>query len=400
MNRRKLLASLMTQLALLLAMVAHPAMAAENGPELQLGVRGRVNFEHRSLGGAPDETSVDLSDSTILLGLRQKLLRSWHGRFVGGFVTTDSDSEIGPIVVNQLFLAVESPRHSALIGRTRSPGFLIDFPTLRQNDSIRLAEVSNPFVDGANHEDTRYANLIRVEHTLGRQLRVNAFGGGYEKSALAPATQVPRFNFNSFGGGISFDAAPSARWSGGRLQQLAAGVLAFSINPEDARTGRDEIMTNVLVSAAVNLRPDPVHFWDLRVQGIYNRGLSGIGVLQDQRDVAQSRSVSVFASVRWLYRRGTSPRAQIALSGGYKRLTRVTDGAQWQAAFSGFYRIGWGFDATAQVGHWHSFKGLQPVYQQHDTRVMVGLAYYFDGSWFSKADTGSPLLGLEHSYTP
>lgn len=143
----------------------------------------------------------------------------------------------------------------------------------------------------------------------------------------------------------------------------------FSLKAGDPGITRDQTLTSVLASTDLNLRPDPVHFWDLRLQGISNQGLDGIDRLDDRFAVARARSLSIFGSLRYLFRK--------------------------------LERIGADFDVIGQLQYRESRGDLEELFGGDETRIQVGFVYSFGRIFFNQQfDDRDSLLNLEHGYIP
>ncbi len=76
---------------------------SEVSPEIQLGARGIVSLNLDYLSDNDSETVADTSDTSLLLGFRQKLYSDYRGQFVIGFQIPDKDSDLDPLFFHQVF---------------------------------------------------------------------------------------------------------------------------------------------------------------------------------------------------------------------------------------------------------------------------------------------------------
>ncbi len=80
---------------------------AELSPEIQLGARGVLSFN--GIFSSEDNTSEasDFSDTSLMIGFRQKLYCDWRGQMVVGFQFPDADSGLGHVFYHQTFIQLE-----------------------------------------------------------------------------------------------------------------------------------------------------------------------------------------------------------------------------------------------------------------------------------------------------
>ncbi len=372
--------------------------SAEVTPEILLGARGitSLNLDYSS-GGDSEEVS-DISDTSLLVGFRQKLYSRYRGTLVIGFQFPDEGSQLEPILFHQVFLRVEDRTNIFKIGRTRIRSAMIEFPTLRDDDAIDFTDILNPFSSGEDSEDNQYGNIIEVTRIFGQRYRISAYGEHLKEEN----ENISRdFGFNALGLSFQYRVPVSQRWNREILNQIG-----ISLNT--ALTGRpgysgeiDKALKSITVSTILNIRPDPVHFWDLRHQSIFNLGFSEVKGLKDYSDLARARSVSTFTSLRYLYRKLERPALQAALSYGYKAFPDLANNSsQHQLIANSFYRIGENFDVGLQLRYQKNSGDLKAVIGEHETEIQFALIYSIEQLWNSQFDERESLLNLEHGYIP
>ncbi len=366
-------------------------------PEIQLSSRGVVsaNYDLRSAGD--EEAVADFSDSSLLLGFRQKLYSDYRSRFVTGFQFPDAGSSLGQVYFNHVFMQVENRTNILELGRTRLGTSLLEFPTLRDDDALGLTDVPNPFSDGRETEDTQFGNLVQYTRIFANRYRLALHGENLAESGLAD----PAVGLNSGGVTFQYRVPDTQLWNRPHLMQVGVSWLARFLDQDDFDRSRDEVLNSFIASTIINLRPDPVSFWDFRLQAIFTDGLDGDGVLHGYRDTATARSYSVFGTLRFLRRKLERPSVQFSLSGGFKVYPdQIRDTGQWQLVGNALTRLGEGFDLVTQVQYRHQTGDLAGLYGQDEVRLQVGFVYSVTRLWNEFFDDRDSLLNLEHNYIP
>ncbi len=370
----------------------------ELSPEFQLGARGvmSLNFDDTSEGSSSQIN--DFSDSSLTVGFRQKLYNRYRGQLVIGFQFPDADSDLGQLYFHQVFIKIEDRTNILKIGRSRVRSALIEFPTLRDDDALHFTDVLNPFSSGENTEESQYGDVFEVARIFGQRYWLRVHSEHFTKTP-APGTQETDFDMNALGVSFEYRVPESQRWNREVLNQAGIGFNSFR---DVSRTGGgDGTLKNIIFSAVLNVRPDPVHFWDLRHQTIYNLGFDDVKRVADFGDMTRAKSVSAFTSLRYLYRKLERPAAQLSASYGYKTFPDLTkDTSQQQYVVNGFYRLGSNFDAGLQLQHLRFHGDLKDLFGGNETRVQFALIFSVDQSWNRQFDDRDSLLNLEHGYIP
>ena len=160
-------------------------------------------------------------------------------------------------------------------------------------------------------------------------------------------------------------------------------------------------MLSAIAATVLNIYPDPVNFWDLRVQAVYTGGLAGQNTLEAPVDMARARSMSLFAGIRYLKRTLERPSFQIALSGGFKDYPDLdTDTRQWQVVGNVAVRLGEGFDVVGQTQYGRQKGNLAGLLGEEELRVQAGFVYGFERIFNAQFGDRESLLNLEHGYIP
>ncbi len=379
------------------------AIAASDGlaqvsPEIQLATRGVVSFNVDRAAHATASAVNDFSDTAVLLGFKQKLYGRYRGQLVVGFQFPDADSDLGQVFYHQIFVKLEDKSNILKIGRSRVRSALIEFPTLRDDDAIFYTDVLNPFSSGENTEDHQYGNVAEYARVFGQRVWLRLHGEHFTKTPLPPATAETDFSLNAIGVSLQYRVPESQRWNRPILNQIGIGFNNFLTN-RPAYGGYDEVLKNITFSTILNIRPDPVHFWDLRHQSILNLGLSGVDRITDFTSMTLARSLASTTSLRYLYRKLERPAAQLSLTVGYKSFPELAQNTfQWLGIINAFYRLGDNFDVGVQYTL-QKFNGdLQALFGETETRIQFSLVFAIDQLWNDQFDDRDSLLNLEHGY--
>ena len=374
---------------------------AQVSPEIQLGARGVMSLNTDIAAHQATSAVNDFSDTGLLLGFRQKLYNNFRGQLVIGMQFPDADSDLGQVFFHQTFIRIEDKSNILKIGRSRVRSALVEFPTLRDDDALHFTDVLNPFSSGENTEDNQYGNVLELAHIFGQRYWLRIHGEHFTETPIPPATTETDFGLNALGFSLQYRVPQTQLWNRPFLQQLGIGFNNFLTDRPGYSGQVDKMLKNVSLSTILNLRPDPVHFWDVRAQGIYNAGFEEIESVSDFGELARAKALSGFASLRYLYRKLERPTLQLALSFGYKTFPALINKSnQLQAVVNGFYRLGENFDAGLQV-QFIRYKGdLGALFGENETRIQFALVYAIDQSWNNQFDDRESLLNLEHGYIP
>lgn len=372
---------------------------AQVTPEIQLGARGVMSFNTDVVSDKTTTAANDFSDTAVLLGFRQKLYNRFRGQLVIGFQFPDADSDLGQLFFHQTFLKIEDKKNILKMGRSRVRSALIEFPTLRDDDALVLTDVLNPYSSGENSEDNQYGNVIELAHVFAQRYWLRVHGEHFTRTPVAPAVSETDFSLNALGFSFQYRVPESQLWNRPVLQQLGFNFNSFLTDNAGYTHNPAKTLKNYSLSAIVNLKRDPVHFWDLRAQAIFNNGIDAVTTLQSFRDMAMARSVAIFGSLRYLLRRLERPSLQLALSAGFKKYNKLRrTGEHWQMVGNGFYRLGENFDAGLQVQYSRFSGSLADLLGKSEYRFQFALSYSIDQVWNNQFDDRGSLLNLEHGY--
>ncbi len=370
-------------------------------PEILLGARGIVSLNIEDTSYGDSETVADFSDTSLLIGFRQKLYSNYRGQFVFGFQLLDRDSDLDSPFFHQVFLKIEDRTNILKLGRTRLRSALIEFPTLRDDDAIYFTDILNPFITGENSEENQYGELLEVTHIFKQRYRLNLYGGHVKEDIEITGDDEEVFDFNAIGLQFQYRVPETQKWNREILDQAGISFNSFFGDRLKGPGVRDDALKNIIFSTVLNIYPDPVHFLDLRHQSVYNIGSDDITQLTSYADMAEAESFSMFTSLRYLYRKLETPAFQAALSYGYKDFPDLeNDTYQHQIIANCFYRIGDNFDIGLQLQYLKNGGDLKDVFSEDETRIQFALVYSVEQLWNSQFNDRESLLNLEHGYIP
>jgi hypothetical protein len=373
-------------------------------PQLDIAGSGVASLDfglprHVAIGGLgrTSGSQVNLSDSSLLLGASERLYRKAIGSFTLGGLALDAANSgrqgAAQVFLHQAFLDYQGLRTEAYVGRTDSPtGQIVQFPTLRGDDLITFTSILDPFSNGDNVEEHRYANvaavslnqnLTRFENFHAQHLidsasgsadstGLNSYGASYQYLNTPLLTAIQRVV--SYGGG--YEHRSVARFDGGKSDVLYAGGV-------------------------VNLVPSTTNRVDLRVLANSTFGNS-LRTLHSPVDSFRADSYTVTGAVRYLHSPFGTPGSQLALTAGYRGYNKVPNAGSFGLALTGVKRLGAGFDAVGQLQYQRRNAGLAPAYggAREDRAIQVGFVFNFDATVNPQVGPRRSLLNLQHTYIP
>jgi hypothetical protein len=276
---------------------------------------------------------------------------------------------------------------------------LIEFPTLRDDDALIYTDVLNPFSSGENTEESQFGNVLELTHIFGGKFWLRIHGEHFTETPKAPETSETDFSLNSLGMSFEYIVPETQRWNRKVLNQIGISFNNFITDREGYTSFYDRALKNVILSTILNVHPDPVHFWDVKHQTIYNNGFEEVTKIESYPEMARAKSLAAFTSVRYLYRKLERPTAQISASFGYKTFPDLINSTnQLAVVANAFYRLGENFDVGVQFRQeW--FKGdLKNFFGKSSSQIQFTIVYSIDQSWNNQFDDRDSLLSLEHGY--
>lgn len=372
---------------------------AQVSPEVLMGARGVMSLNLNKISDEKSSAVSDFSDTSFLIGFRQKLYNQFRGKFVLGFQFPDAESDLGQIYFHQVFLQIEDKSNILKIGRSRVKSALIEFQTLRDDDALHYTDVLNPFSSGINTEESQFGNVFELTHIFAQRFWLRIHGEHFTETPQPPETSERDFSLNALGMSFEYLVPLTQRWNRPVLAQAGVSLNNFITDRKGYTSLKDSVLKNFILSAVFNVRPDPVHFWDLKHQTIYNLGFKEIRRIESYPEMVRAKSLATFISVRYLYRRLERPTAQISASFGYKTFPDLLIGThQLVGITNAFYRLGENFDIGVQFRHERFTGDLERMFGKISTRIQFSIIYSIDQSWNNQFDDRDSLLNLEHGY--
>jgi hypothetical protein len=341
-----------------------------------------------------DQALTDFSDSYLMLGVSQKLYKGWRGQMVLGITFPDVNAGLGQVFYNQVMMKVENKKNIIKLGRTTSQTTLTGFSTFRDDDALQYNYVLNPFSSGINTQDNQYANVLEYTRIFGQRIYATFHGENYMDF------QSPnQLDINGLGGSLVYRVPESQVWKRNVLQQIGISVNNFINTPLKMNDESKKTLTSLVGAATFNIKPDPVHFIDFKVQVIQNFGLDEVKDITDYVSYTRTKGTSYFGMLRYLNRKLERPRYQVSAGFGYKNFSNVGNNTkQWIFISNLFYRIGNNFDLLFQYRYNQNKGELIPLLGESQHRFQAGIAYTFSKIFNNQFDDRNSILNLEHGY--
>lgn len=395
-------------LIILAAALFRPAVAQESLPRITFGGTGLVSFNVDATtafaAGAADRTSVgtvnDFSDSFLVLRLDRQLYEKRRAGMVVGFLFPDVTAGLGDVFYNQVMVFYRSLRFDGVLGRSRLKNFLLEFPTLREEDLIEYGFVPNGFANAENSEYTRYGNILRGEvFQFNSRLSISGQVTNWTVTDQ-DGVKVDDFEVNGASAEVTYRLPDAVRYTG------AVRFAGLQLNSQKLGDPGQAWMHSLAGALAVNLTRNPITNIEARLQAIYNLGVDA-GVrgaagnrLGTVRDRARAESVGVLASLRFLNRPYQLDRFQAAVTGAYKRFP---DDSAWQFAVipNVFYRLGQGVDIGLQYQFEQYNDALAgAIGERRSHSLKLTMAFQFQTMFNNYFGERDDILNLEHGYIP
>ena len=388
---------------------ARAAMAQESMPRITFAGIGLVSFnmngdnqiENGNVKNLDLGTVNDFSDSFLLLRLDRQLYEKDRAGFMVGFLFPDARNDLGQVFYNQVNVFYNSRRFGGLLGRSRLRNFVVEFPTLREEDLLDYGFAANPFINSENSELTRYGNVFRGEAFL-LSNRLTLSGQVLNWSVTDEVgTLVDDFDVNGVSGSLIYRLPDALRYSGTIRE---AGIAFFGQNIDAAG---QNWMSTVSAGVAVNLTRHPLRSAEFRGQVIYNFGVDDLattdpllGTLAAPRGRARSEYVALVGSIRFLSRPSQLDRFQAALTFAYKDFSDQS-ASQFAVIPNVFFRVGEGVDLGVQY-QFEQFSGelarLRGLRRQQS--IKLTLAFQFQAMFNNYFGDRDDILNIEHGYIP
>ncbi len=379
--------------------------AQEVVPRLTLGGRGLVSWNYGFLTTADGDlvrTSAfgptdDFSDTHILLRLDKKIYGINKNQVAGtvlGFTLTDPESPAGPVYLSQAHFFWWGRSWEFLIGRTRLQNFLIEFPTLRDDDLLDYAFVRNPYISGDASEFDLYGNVVRVSFFQNKARFMETFQVASLVKAYIEQPPTPELSgVQMFSVEFAYRLPEPLRFSG-LFRKI--GIRMDLNPPEEQLTSWRPTLTGGL---DVNLTQNPLANWRLRFQVMYTPGAQTIQPAILSQNTTE-KSLSVVASLSFLKSPYQVPRLFATLTGAYRMYPDI-DAWQRKIIAGLFYQIGAGIDVGVQYEAEtvsESFQWVLHSWTSQAIKVLFSFEYEtMFNAYFTDRET---ILNLEHGFAP
>lgn len=347
------------------------------------------NREHK------DESGINVSDSTFLFGASQRLYDQAIGSFGFGMLTSESNntSSSNPSFIHQSFVDYQSEKYEVLIGRSdNQSSHIIDFPTIREEDLITIVNPLNPFSNGNNTEEHRFANVAAF--SVNQNLAY--FENFHVQHLINSADPNKHTGVNSYGVTFQFLSPPGLE-SLQRIPSWGIGIEHLSVD-DNSSAG----LTQFYGGAVVNLNESVTQKWDLRFQGILSSG-SELSAFSNMTNSFQADSENLAVALRYLNAAFGGAGYQLSLTGGYKNYRKIQDAKTTGVALTGVKQLGGGFDAVAQYqGQWRekALASVQSAGLEYEYIFELGLSFNFDATLNQHISPRRTLLNQQHQYIP
>jgi len=343
----------------LLAASPDAVRAQESAPRLTFGGRGLVSFDVN--GTAP-----------------------WY-----------AGADLGQVFFNQMNLFYDSKRFRARAGRTRLSNFILEFPTLREEDLLEFAYLTSGLSNAHNPYYSRYDNVLRGEvHALDSRLVAAGQIANRTVTDMEGET-LDDFGVNS-GSASLVHRLPEMIRHRGVLRR--AGVTRVT---QQVEAPGQEWMHGLAAGAAVNLTRIPTHNLELRAQGTDPESpLPDTAPLSEPSGRARAESCGVVGSLRFLSRPCQLRRFQAAVTGACKGYPD-RDASQLAVIPNVFVRLGQGVDLGLQYRFEQNDDALAAAPgHEREHSVQATLSFGFQMMWNCYFGERDDILSMEHGYIP
>ncbi|MCG6870258.1 MAG: hypothetical protein LJE91_16455 [Gammaproteobacteria bacterium] len=388
-----------------------PALEVDRAVLPRTTVAGRLLATFRyeksdGFAGAPDGDSSDFdtSDSAILLRFDKRL---YNDKGVGGAMIglrkVGFESEVeGDVYFNQLNAFFWNENAGVLIGQTRQRNFVVEFPTLRDEDLLDYAYIPDANSYREAEEDVLFAPIGTVDWFLNKgRNAVSLWAGAQTQTNAQGETIAP--DINSGGIGWRYEVPETMRY----VERIRyAGVFVNYQNVKETVTGEtNEGFFSVVAGGESNLNLDPTKVWSTGLQAIYNDGIDDVSFNPaDSEDLRlgalrQARSWSVGGYLTFTHRPNLLTRSRAGLLFAYKDYPDQNDATQFSIIPNYVYRLGHGFDIVGQYRFTSFNDGLAMMTGvDTDQTIWAGLVFSFDQTFNDQIGERSSILNMEHGY--
>ena len=382
------------------ATLAQPVPIPEDqsfSPQVELAGSGIGTLGIVRTTDKQSEAGINFTDSALQVGASQRLYDDAIGSFVFGNLAPDAansgTSKNSSYFTHQSFLNYQSEKLEVLIGRTDNQiAHIVDFPTLRGDDLVTLTNPTDPFSNGINSEEHRYANVASV--TLNQNL---SYYENFHAQHLITSSNIGSdTGINSAGFTFQYLYSPGLE----NFSTVPSYGIGYEYVKLDTNSGSG--LSQIYGGATINLKKSVTNLVDFRFQDILSLG-SNLSNFQNITDTFQADSNAAAVAVRYLNRPFGGSGYQLSLTGAYKNYLKVTQANSVGFALTAVKTLGQGFDLLGQFqGQTRSsnLASLQSPGVSFENTVEIGLAFNFDALFNKHINPRRSLLNQQHQYVP
>jgi hypothetical protein len=387
--------------SLVFASQAQPVPIPEDqstAPQIDILGVGIGTLGYARTGDHDPEAGIDFSDSAIQIGASERLLEiGGIGNFsLGGLMTDQANRSANNqtnFFIHQAFVDIQTESYEALVGRSdNETAHLTDFPTLRGEDLLDLTNPLNPFSNGQNFEEHRYANVASGTYNQ----NLTYFENIHVQHLINSANIGTNAGINSIGATFQYMGPPGLE-AFSKIPLWGCGYEHLLLNNQTTN-GLDQFY----FGGVINLTQGVKTRFDFRFQDTMSIG-NRLTAFQSVTDTYQADSNALAFALRYLYSPFGRPGYQIALTGGYKNYFNVGGSRAIGGAVTGVKRVGSGLDLVAQVkGEWRDslLAAAQVNGVGNEYTGEIGFIFNFDASFNQHIMPRRTLLNQQHQYIP
>ncbi len=381
------------------ATLAQPVPIPEDqstAPQIEVSGVGIATMGLGNTSEHGSSNSFNFSDSSLLFGAAQRLFNTGIGSFQFGSLSSDAANRgtgtESPFFIYQAVLDYQTETLEAAIGRTDNQNsHFIDFPLLRGDDLVTLTNPVDPFSNGINPGEHRYANVATI--TYNQNL---AYFENIHAQQLINSVGIGSDGINSFGASFQYMAPPG-------LENFSTAPL-WGIGYEHISVSQNSMngLHQIYAGAVINVRKSVTGLIDVRFQDTASLG-SSLGSFQSTSDSFQADSNALAASIRYLNRPFGNVGYQISLTAAYKNYFKVSDADSFGAALTAVKQLGTGFSLVAQYQGQMRGKALAAVQSKSivfENIFELGMLFNFDAVFNQHISPRRSLLNQQYDYIP
>lgn len=364
--------------------------------QMDFGIRGVTSLNGIKSYSDPGASGnavgvVDFSDTYAYARGRTPLA---NGGRVGSLVAVtfpDAYYQPGTLFLAEANAFYEDRWLTMRIGRARMRSQIIRMPLLRDDDLIRFTDEQNPFSQGTTTADHQYGNTADLSLWATPRLYLDLHAENKPTSLLPQSTS--QFTINAYGLSLGYRQI-AAEVPMSILRHIGAGMNFYNVRAEG-----QPIIWDALAGAWFNLVADPMHMVDLRLHGIYIRGVD-TARLDTLADSFRTKQASVTGSIGYAYRKHLLPTFRTNVIGAYKRYIDASVD-QYSVVANAFVSTG----LTSEIGLQYQFRNraseVPEAFGDHFAHsIKLAFIVVLDTSSGPSFDTRESPLNSQSGYLP